>query len=208
MVAGPGSGKTRVLTARAAHLVLRRGVAPWEIMTLTFTNKVRQRRVLAFCTLPVARFGWSLSTASTGSRPSTWLRMMFVNGPLPPQAGDEIRERLSRVLGEAAARSITAGASAGAPAFCSRCCVRFLFDFGDMHVPDGSVICAGTFHSISARILRQHINLLPGCGRSDEHVIYDAADSLALLRRYVRDVAFGAVRDANVHHIFGTSPTC
>ena len=39
VIAGPGSGKTRVLAARAADLVLSRGVQPWQIMALTFTNK-------------------------------------------------------------------------------------------------------------------------------------------------------------------------
>ncbi len=51
IIAGAGSGKTRTLTYRIAHLVGELGIAPWQVLALTFTNKAAKEMKARIATL-------------------------------------------------------------------------------------------------------------------------------------------------------------
>ncbi len=99
VLAGAGSGKTRVLTARIANLIDRHGVPPDRILAVTFTNK----------------------------------------------AAGEMKERIGRLLER-----------------------------------DPSGLWIGTFHALSARLLRREAELL---GFTRRFTIYDEDDRVGLVRR-------------------------
>jgi len=102
VLAGAGTGKTRVLTTRFAHLLTTGRARPWEILTVTFTNK----------------------------------------------AAREMRGRVSNLIGNT---------QEGIP-------------------------WLGTFHSISAKILRKHAELV---GLKSDFTILDTDDQLRLLKQVI-----------------------
>ncbi|MCB9847581.1 MAG: UvrD-helicase domain-containing protein [Phycisphaeraceae bacterium] len=114
VLAGPGSGKTRVITRRIAHLV-HRGVPPWRICAVTFTNK----------------------------------------------AAGEMRARVGALLG-------IAGPDDAAP-----------------EPPRGLIV--STFHSLCARVLRRHVDLLDIPGLTPTYAIYDTTDQRALMKRIIKN---------------------
>ncbi len=104
ILAGAGSGKTRVITYRIAYMMKRHNVRPSSILAITFTNK----------------------------------------------AANEMKERITSLVGDSS---------------------RFIW--------------SGTFHSIFARILRRHAEVL---GYTESFNIIDSDDQLKLIKRAMVDL--------------------
>ena len=87
VLAGPGSGKTRVLTHRLAYLIQELGAPPGSIMSLTFTNKAAgemEKRALALLKLaPGSTFGPRLGTFH-----STFARILRIEADRLPVSRD------------------------------------------------------------------------------------------------------------------------
>ncbi len=84
IVAGAGSGKTRVLTRRIAWLIAEHGVLPTDILAFTFTNKAAREmreRVMRLVGEDVARWLWVGTFHATCAR---LLRREAVHAGLPP----------------------------------------------------------------------------------------------------------------------------
>ncbi len=104
ILAGAGSGKTRVITHRIAYLVSARQVSPWQILAITFTNK----------------------------------------------AANEMKVRVAELIGDVSKQ-----------------------------------MWIGTFHSMLARILRKHAELI---GYSSNYSIIDGDDQKKLVRDIMKEL--------------------
>jgi len=113
LLAGPGAGKTKTLTHRAAYLLATGRAQPWEILAVTFSVR----------------------------------------------AAGELRLRLAELLGETLARAVT----------------------------------AATFHSVCARLLREHASVF---GRTERYTIYDQGDMRRVVDWLLSDAERGEIQRA------------
>jgi DNA helicase-2/ATP-dependent DNA helicase PcrA len=104
VLAGAGSGKTRVIVHRIAHLVRALGVAPWHVLAVTFTNKAagEMRERLEALLGPEAREAWVQTFHAFGAR---FLRREAARAGLPESFAiyddDDQRSLVKRLLAEA-----------------------------------------------------------------------------------------------------------
>lgn len=148
VVAGAGSGKTRVITRRIAYLIGERGVAHYRILAITFTNKAANEMKKR-----VAELLGGMEGAGESAGERDW-------GSI---GGNDIRRGIE--LGSGIEE--TDESSQREPDIASR--PRVTLDRSEINE-----MWVSTFHSACARILRRHAAKL---GYPEQFSIYDMGDA-------------------------------
>ena len=103
VLAGAGSGKTRVIVHRIAHLIRERGIAPWHVLAVTFTNKAagEMRERLADLLGLEGADAWVQTFHAFGAR---FLRREAARAGLPTSFAiyddDDQKRLVKRILGD------------------------------------------------------------------------------------------------------------
>jgi len=103
VLAGAGSGKTRVIVHRIAHLIRERGIAPWHVLAVTFTNKAagEMRERLGELLGAEGADAWVQTFHAFGAR---FLRREAARAGLPPSFAiyddDDQKRLVKRILAD------------------------------------------------------------------------------------------------------------
>ncbi|MGP3967334.1 UvrD-helicase domain-containing protein [Streptomyces sp. 6N223] len=100
IVAGPGTGKTRTLTHRIAHLVRERGVPPEQCLAITFTRRAAEEMAERLAALAPGQAG-ALTVATFHSLGLTILREQHQRAGLSADFGIADASRQADILAEA-----------------------------------------------------------------------------------------------------------
>ncbi len=195
VIAGAGSGKTRVLTHRIAHLIEHGGVSPFEILAITFTNKAAQemRQRVGQLIGPVAEKMWVSTFHSACVRmlrrdvsvlgyPSSF--SIYDQADAVRLCGYVIRD-LNLDAKKFAARSIQAAISAAkndgvdVDAYQDRASGPFEKRIADVYreyqlrLHQAGAMDFDDLLSVTVRLLRTHPEVLAGYQRRFRHVLVD-----------------------------------
>lgn len=175
--------QTRVLTSRIAHLIRAHGAQPYQILAITFTNKVGQRGQGA-----KEQQAWGSPALRVPASAAALLPRVFTCHPAgdcsmlaalcpPPhgQAAKEMKERLAAMLGDEAGKELFAGTFHRCGQAAGRGWVRSGLGASGRSAPSQHAAPVTPPRSLCYRILKRHINDLRGSGRDTAFTIYDQA---------------------------------
>ncbi|HMC80925.1 MAG TPA: UvrD-helicase domain-containing protein, partial [Acidimicrobiia bacterium] len=189
LVAGAGSGKTRVLTHRVAHLIRDLNVSPFAILAITFTNKAadEMKERVAQLVGPVAQKMWVSTFHSACARILRREAVTHPGGPILVVAGAGSGK--TRVLTHRVAHLIcdlkVSPFAILAITFTNKAADEMKERVGHLVGPVAQKMWVSTFHSACARILRREAAHL---GLRSTFSIYDQADAVRLTGYILRDL--------------------